>query len=304
MLTAAAIRPSRTLNAAYDTCLRLARQHYENFPVASRLVPVRMRPHIAAVYAFARAADDFADEGSRSNTARLALLDDWGRLLHDAAAGTTRDPDDGGEDSTAKAIFLALGHTIRTCHLEVELLDDLLSAFRQDVLIKRYDTWDELLDYCRRSANPIGRLVLRIAGYHDDRRDRWSDAVCTALQLTNFWQDLARDWQNGRVYVPQSLLRTSGAREEDLARRMISAEWQSALRAAAAKTRELFETGRPVADSVTGRLRWELRATWLGGMRILDALDRRAFDVFVARPTLDWRDAGAIVWHTMKWRAS
>jgi phytoene synthase len=282
----------------------MARRHYENFPVASRLVPAAMRPHIAAVYAFARAADDFADEGSRSNTARLALLDGWGRLLHDAAADASGDRAPAGEDSTAGAIFLALGHTIRTCRLEVQLFDDLLSAFRQDVLIKRYDTWEDLLDYCRRSANPVGRLVLRIAGYRDAARDGWSDAVCTALQLTNFWQDLGRDWQNGRVYVPQALLRASGAREDDLARRTITAEWQAALRAAAAKTRDLFDAGRPVADSVTGRLRWELRATWIGGVRILDALDRTSFDVFHRRPALDWRDAGAIAWKTMNWHAS
>jgi phytoene synthase len=262
-----------------------------------------MRPHIAAVYAFARAADDFADEGSRSNSARLALLDDWARLLHQAADGGSGSHAAIGDDSTASDIFLALGHTIRTCRLDVQLFDDLLSAFRQDVLIKRYETWDELLDYCRRSANPIGRLVLRIAGYHDDRRDGWSDAICTALQLTNFWQDLARDWQNGRLYVPQSLLRASGAREDALAHRTLGAEWQSALRAAAAKTRDLFDAGRPVADSVSGRLRWELRATWIGGMRILDRLDRSAFDVFNRRPALDWRDAGAIAWKTVNWQS-
>jgi len=291
------------VSAAYDTCLRLARQHYENFPVASRLLPARMRPHIAAVYAFARAADDFADEGSRSSSARLALLDEWARRLHQAAA-----QDNGraaaGDDSIAGAIFLAVGHTMRTCDLDVQLFDDLLSAFRQDVLVKRYETWDDLRDYCRRSANPVGRLVLRIAGYRDERRDRWSDAVCTALQLTNFWQDLARDWRNGRVYVPQSLLRESGAREDDLARRTIGPEWQAALRIAAAKTRELFEEGRPIADSVTGRLRWELRATWLGGTRILDALENRAFDVFYARPALDWRDGASIAWQTLRWRSA
>ena len=293
---------SRARRAAYDTCLRLAQDHYENFPVASRLVPAQMRPHIAAVYAFARVADDFADEGSRSNTARLSLLDDWSRLLHRAAEGDGGEPAGANEDPTAAAIFLALGHTMRTCRLERALFDDLLSAFRQDVTVKRYETWDDLLDYCRRSANPVGRLVLRIAGFRDDSRDRWSDAICTALQLTNFWQDLARDWENGRVYVPQSLLRDSGAGDNDLARRVISPEWRVALHAAAVKTRELFQAGRPVADSVTGRLRWELRATWLGGMRILDELDRNAFDVFQARPSLGWRDAGAIAWQTMIWR--
>ena len=294
---------TRALRGAYDTCLRLARQHYENFPVASLLVPARMRPHIAAVYAFARTADDFADEDSRSSTARLALLDDWRRLLHRAAAEGQPESSSSAEDSTATAIFLALGHTIQTCHLDIGLFDDLLSAFRQDVTVKRYETWEDLLDYCRRSANPIGRLVLSIAGFRDDRRDEWSDAVCTALQLTNFWQDLARDWQNGRVYVPQSLLRFAGAMEEDLGGRRITPEWQLALRTAAGKTRDLFHAGRPIADSVTGRLRWELRATWLGGMRILDALERSGFDVFHARPTLHRGDAGAIAWQAMTWRA-
>jgi phytoene synthase len=229
----------------------------------------------------------------------LALLDDWSRLLHRAAAGDEHRPAGSDADPTAVAIFLALGQTIRTCHLEVSLFDDLLGAFgRTSPSSGTYGT-----TWTTAGGPPaIGRLVLRVAGFRDDNRDRWSDAICTALQLTNFWQDLARDWENGRVYVPQSLLRTSGAEDDDLARGTISPEWRMALRAAASKTRELFQTGRPVADSVTGRLRWELRATWLGGMRILDALERNAFDVFRARPALDWRDAGAIAWGTMTWR--
>ena len=174
--------------AAYAVCLRLAREHYENFPVASRLLPRAMRPHIAAVYAFARIADDFADEGSRSAGTRLALIDDWARRLHGAvsqhgsgatAAGDTDDP-------TAAAVFVALSETIRECRLPVQLFDDLLSAFRQDVTVRRYETWEDVLEYCRRSANPVGRLVLNIAGYRAPQIEAWSDAVCTALQLTNF----------------------------------------------------------------------------------------------------------------------
>jgi len=284
-------------DAAYAACLRLARQHYENFPVASRLLPAPARPHIAAVYAFARIADDFADEGTRSDEARLALLDDWQARLHAAAEGRAAD-----DRSDSSAIFVALGETIRTCGLEVGSFDDLLSAFRQDVLVKRYETWDDVLGYCRRSANPVGRLVLRIAGYRDDRLDRWSDAVCTALQLANFWQDLDLDWRKGRLYLPLALVRAAGADLQDLGRRRVTPEWRAALGDAVARTRALFADGRPVANAVRGRLRWELRATWLGGSRILDRLEAAKYDVFRARPTLGWRDALPIGLRMLTWR--
>ena len=284
-------------DAAYATCLRLAGQHYENFPVASRLLPKSARPHIAAVYAFARIADDFADEGDRSEAARLELLDDWGRRLAGAVAGPSE-----GDSSDAALIFAALGETIRRHQLEPELFEDLLSAFRQDVLVKRYNTWEDVLDYCRRSANPVGRLVLRISGYRDERLDRWSDAVCTALQLTNFWQDLDRDFRNGRVYVPQALMAEERADEADLGRRRVTQEWQAALTEVAGRTRALFDEGRPVADGVRGRLRWELRATWLGGVRILDRMESVGFDVFRKRPTLGWPDALVIGARTLTWR--
>ena len=285
-------------DAAYAACLRLARQHYENFPVASRLLPAEARPHIAAVYAFARIADDFADEGDRSDQARLALLDGWREHLHRAAAGQA--PADASDQS---AIFVALGETMRRCSLDVTLFDDLLSAFKQDVVTKRYETWDDLLDYCRRSANPVGRLVLRIAGYRDRQLDEWSDAVCTALQLANFWQDLEIDWRKGRLYVPLSMVQASNADLRDLGRRRMSPEWQRALADVTARTRALFDFGRPVADGVRGRLRWELRATWLGGMRILDRLERERFDVFRRRPKLGMSDMAAITWHTLRWTA-
>ena len=168
--------------------------HYENFPVASRLLPAAMRPHVAAVYAFARYADDFADEGDRPDEERLALLDDWLTRLH-RAGDTPEDSDDERDD-----IFLAVGHTIEAHRLPVVLFEDLLSAFRQDVTVHRYESWEQLVNYCRRSANPVGRLVLRIAGYQTDEVDRLdslgraSDCVCTALQITNFLQDLGSDW--------------------------------------------------------------------------------------------------------------
>ena len=286
-------------DAAYAACLRLASEHYENFPVASKLLPAATRPHIAAVYAFARIADDYADEGDLTSERRLELLDDWHRRLHEAAAGRThRDGSDAGD------IFTALATTMRTFGLEVALFDDLLSAFRQDVLVKRYPRWDDVLDYSRRSANPIGRLVLRISGYRNARCDEWSDAVCTALQLTNFWQDLERDWRKGRVYVPEALVHAAGADERDLDHRRMTPAWRAALGDATRRTRELFEAGRPIADAVTGRLRYELRATWLGGVRILDRLEAGGFDVFHRRPTLGWHDAIPIGWNLITWRRS
>ena len=284
-------------DAAYARCLYLAGQHYENFPVASRLLPAFARPHVAAIYAFARIADDFADEGTRAPAARIALLDDWRSRLHDTVRGVAP-----ADSSDASMVFAALGATMRRFDLGVELFDDLLSAFRQDVEVGRYEDWSDVFDYCRRSANPIGRLVLRIFGYRDNRLDEQSDAVCTALQLTNFWQDLEQDWRRGRLYVPQTVVRDCKADERDLHRRRVSPEWRAALTHVAARTRELFHDGRPLAGQVKGRLRWELRATWLGGMRILDRLESAGFDVFKSRPVLGWTDACVIALRMIGWR--
>jgi squalene synthase HpnC len=293
---------------AYAVCLQIARRHYENFPVASRLLPRPMRPHIAAIYAFARIADDFADEGTRPDAERLALLEDWERRLRASTQDLkvrgsehhgARDLQVPGHE--ADAIFIALGETIRAKHLDLQLFVDLLSAFRQDVLVKRYETWDDLMDYCRRSANPVGRLVLGVAGARAPELAAGSDALCTALQLVNFWQDLERDWANGRLYVPRSILVATGAGEQDLDTRRLTPAWLHAMRDAAARTRTLFDAGRAVVDGLSGRLAWELRATWLGGVRILDQLEARNFDVFNRRPSLGWSDAAAIAVRTMTW---
>ena len=287
-----------TLEAAYAYCERLAQSHYENFPVASRLLPARMRPHIAAVYAFARLADDMADEGHRPAADRLADLEAWDARLSSIAAGAAPSAGPHAE------VFVALRATIDACRLPPSLLHDLISAFRQDVTVTRYATWDDLLDYCRRSANPVGRLVLRVAGYDRADLDTASDAVCTALQLTNFWQDLEIDWKKGRIYLPAATREDARAREEDLAARRMTAEWRRALGEAVARTRRLFRAGVPVADGVRGRLRWELRATWLGGTRILDKLEAADYDVFTRRPALTRADVPPILWHTLFWTAT
>jgi hydroxysqualene synthase len=283
-----------TLDEAYAACARVARGHYENFPVASLLLPPPMRPHIAAIYAFARAADDFADEGDRPPDDRLRRLDDWHARLTACVAGAAADD----------PVFVALGETIRTCALPVGLFEDLLSAFRQDVTTTRYASWADVRDYCRRSANPIGRLVLRVSGRADDRLDAASDAVCTALQLTNFWQDLDRDWRKGRLYVPRETIERAGASERDLDARAITPAWREALSDMAARTRALFDAGRPVCDGVEGRLRYELRFTWLGGRRILDRLEAAGFDVFAARPTLGAADLASLAWRAVAWRSA
>ena len=287
------------LRDAYAGCERLARRHYENFPVASRLLPARMRPHIAAIYAFARTADDFADEPGIADDERLRLLDEWSLRLKNGNVQTF--PSSSFPETVSVPIFQALHHTIATHNLPLQLFEDLLSAFRQDVTTHRYHTWAELLDYCRRSANPVGRLVLRVAGYDDVSLDRASDAVCSALQLTNFWQDLDRDWRSGRLYVPLDDRDRFGARDEDLTARRMTPAWQAALSEVSRRTGELFDAGRPVSDGVRGRLRWELRLTWLGGRRILDKLERAQFDVFRHRPTLGVADVPGLLWHAASW---
>jgi squalene synthase HpnC len=298
------------LVAAYDACARLARTHYENFPVASWIVPRRMRPHIAAIYAFARTADDFADEGDVAPAERLRHLDEWGERLRRCVAAPRRAPAvaDGpgaqpvGAEIEHAALFLALSNTIEVCRLPVALFEDLLSAFRQDVRTHRYESWDQLLDYCRRSANPVGRLVLRVAGHDDPRLDRSADSLCTALQLTNFWQDFQRDHAAGRIYVPVEEWTACGAREADLDGRRLTPAWRDALERVGARTRELFQPGRLVCDGVSGRLGLELRMTWHGGLRILERLERSRFDVLSNRPVLGPRDSMHILWKALTWR--
>lgn len=296
-----------TLDASYAFCERIARTHYENFPVASRLLPSRMRPHVAAIYAFARVADDIADEGNAVVAVRNARLDEWIARLH--AAPSSAAAHSGSSALTpemaaqAPPIFEALANTVRVCELPTSLLEDLVSAFRQDVTVTRYASWEALFDYCRRSANPVGRLVLRIGGWRDTELDAASDAVCTALQLTNFWQDLAIDWSRGRLYVPAVAHETARAELAALDRGEWTVEWQQALASCAERTRELFDRGRAVCDGVTGRLRFELRATWLGGVRVLDRLEASRFDVFRARPSLGAGDLPSIAWHALWWSA-
>jgi squalene synthase HpnC len=277
----------------------MARSHYENFPVASLLLPPRMRPHIAAVYAFARTADDIADEGAAPAAERQEWLGRWRDRVHRAAAGPSSDAPADDRDALIAA---ALGHSIRTLDLPVSLFDDLLSAFGQDTMTSRYASWADVFDYCRRSANPIGRLVLRIAGYRNDTLDRSSDALCTALQLTNFWQDFGRDWRAGRLYVPRDVQHACGAEESDLLADHFTAPWICAIDDCIATTKRLFADGRAVCDNVRGRLRFELRLTWHGGRRILERVEALRSDLLHHRPSLGAVDIAPLLWRAARWQ--
>jgi phytoene synthase len=252
----------------------MAREHYENFPVASRLIPRNLRPHICAIYAFARTADDYADEAEHHGQ-RLQRLDDWEAGLDRCLEGSPEGP-----------VFVALEETIDLFGLPDRWLRDLLDAFRQDCRVSRYESWDELLDYCRRSANPVGRMVLHLFGYRDERRGCWSDAICSALQLTNFWQDVAVDWRKDRIYLPAGQRRSHGVSEEDIGSGRAHEGFKEMMRELVERTRRLFDEGRPLPGSVGGRLALELRCVWLGGNRILDKIERADFDIFRRRPTI------------------
>jgi len=262
-----------------------------------------MRPHIAAVYAYARVADDIADEGSAPAADRLARLAAWQRRLHGAVAVEQADA---APHAHEDLIVVALAHSIRSLDLPIALFDDLLSAFGQDTMTTRYASWPDVFDYCRRSANPVGRLVLRIAGVRDGALDRSSDALCTALQLANFWQDFGRDWRSGRLYVPHDVQAASGASERDLVEAPagpLPASWIAAMAHCVSVTREQFAAGREVCDGVRGRLRYELRLTWLGGQRILDRVDRARRELLTYRPTLHGSDVPLLLWRAMRWPA-
>jgi squalene synthase HpnC len=287
---------SPSLTRAYAACSALAASHYENFPVASWLLPARMRPHVAAIYAYARRADDIADEGTEAADARRARLDAWQRRLHQAVAGPDTEPAASRQD----LIVLATAHTVRELDLPLSLFDDLLSAFAQDTTTTRYDSWADLMDYCRRSANPVGRLVLRVAGYRDEAMDLSSDALCTGLQLANFWQDFGRDWRAGRVYVPREIYEPARASLDDLLAGHETA-WMDALSECVSRTRRCFDHGREVCDSVRGRLKLELRLTWLGGSKILDRVERRTA-LLNERPTIGTRDLPALMWSVVRWQ--
>jgi len=275
---------SWTAEEAFDYCDRLAAAHYENFPVGSRLIPRKLRPHVHSIYAFARIADDFADEPRYLDKMRFALLENWeGQLLQ----SVWRKPQ--------HPVFIALKETMERFDLPVTLFQDLLAAFKMDVTVKRYPRFDDLLAYCRYSANPVGRLVLLLFGYRDPDFHLLSDFVCTALQLTNFWQDVAVDYQKDRIYLPLDDMARFGYTEQDLKDHRHNEAFRNLMRHEVARTRELFERGRFVCDRVGRDLRFELHLVWNGGMAALNRIEKVDYNVFTHRSSLGFTDKISMV---------
>ncbi len=254
--------------------------HPENFPVASRLLPAGLRAPIALIYRFARSADDFADEGELPAAERLARLDAYRAELDRIERG----------EPSATPLFTALGRMVRERALPVQPLRDLLDAFSQDVVKHRYADFGELLAYCRRSANPVGRLLLQLFGRDAARELHWSDAICSGLQLVNFWQDVALDYAKGRIYLPQDEMRRFGVSERHIAERLCDDAWCALIGFQVERAAAMLESGAPLGQVLPGRIGVEIRATVQGGLRILEKLRAARGDMFHNRPVLRWPD--------------
>ena len=266
------------LELSFRYCVRLARSHPENFFVGSLFLPRAKRRHLAAVYAYARLADDIAD-GDLAVVEKLAALDCWEERLDACLRGVATHP-----------VFVALGETIRVCDLPVEPLHDLLTAFRYDAAFRPFATFDDLLGYCRNSANPVGRLVLSLFGYRDAALWGLSDDICTALQLTNFWQDLGADVARGRLYVPLEDLERFGVSARALERGESPAGLRDLLSFEVERTRRLFARGLPLAEHVSRRVAREVRMFASGGLTILKHLEEDGYSPVERRPRLTARD--------------
>jgi squalene synthase HpnC len=255
--------------------------HYENFPVASVLLPQRLRRPVSVIYRFARTADDFADEGEHPASQRLAWLDGYREQLRRIEAG--KPPEDG--------LFAELRAVIDDHRLPIRLFHDLLDAFSQDVTKQRYADFAEVLDYCRRSADPIGRLMLHLYGAATSEHFAWSDRICSALQLINFWQDVAIDFRKNRIYLPQDDMARYRVTERQIAANDTSGGWRALMTFQIERSRTMLESGAPLARRLPGRIGLEIRTVVQGGLRILEKLERARGDVFRRRPMLrtwDW----------------
>jgi squalene synthase HpnC len=260
--------------AAQEYTRRLATRHYENFNVVSWLLPRELHQHFYNVYAYCRWADDLGDEVPDQRQA-LALLDWWEQELVLCYEGAPR-----------HAVFCALAPTVRELNIPVEPFSDLLKAFRQDQITTRYADWAGVFGYCRYSANPVGRLVLYLCGYRDAERQRLSDATCTALQLANFWQDVDRDLDKGRIYIPLDRAAEHGVSEADIVARNFTPQFAALMQELVAYTRELFAAGRPLAAKVRPELRVDIEMFSRGGLAVLDAIEAVGYDTLHRRPAI------------------
>ena len=263
-----------SLQEAYAYCERLARSHYENFSVASWFLPKRLRQHFFNVYAYCRISDDLGDETGDAG-ASLQLLDEWEAELNACYTASPRHP-----------VFVALADTVREFNIPQHEFTDLLRAFRQDQAITRYESFDDLLGYCRYSASPVGHLVLYLCGYRDAQRQQLSDFTCTALQLANFWQDVSPDYEKGRIYLPLEDLRKYGVSETDIAGRRNTPQFREMMRFEVQRAREWFDRGRPLVGQVNRELAIDLELFSRGGQEILNAIERQGYAVLGNRPSI------------------
>ena len=278
------------LQNAYAECLQIAQSHYENFPVASRLLPKHLRRPISVIYAFARRADDFADEGDFSDEERIAALNDFSEKL---------DLIEEGKD-VADTTFIALADVIKQHQLPISLFHDLLTAFKMDVTKERYANFGEVMEYCRYSANPVGRLLLYLNKETSTQSLGYSDAICSALQLTNFLQDISQDLEeSNRIYIPQDEMEKYGVSEEDILNKNTNDASRKLIAFQIARTARLMQSGAQLGKVLKGRMGLELRMTIMGGSRILYKLNQQYDDVF-SRPRLSKWDIGWVMWKALR----
>jgi squalene synthase HpnC len=274
-----------TIEEARDWCHGLATSHYENFHVATFFLPKRMKPHFESVYAFCRVSDDLGDEVGSTATA-LRLLQNWGAMLDECYDAP---------DRSRHPVFVALHETVVTCDLPRSLFHDLLRAFRQDQIKTHYDTWDEAVEYSRYSANPVGRLVLMVCGYRDEARALLSDKICTGLQLANFWQDVVRDSEIPRRYLPAEYVQRFGVAEGQIEGRVFTPEFGAMMHALVDRTREMLREGGALSATVDDELRVTLDLFRKGGEAILDGIAAQDYDVLRGRPVVTRRKKFALL---------
>ena len=265
---------------SFNYCTKIALEHYENFPVGSWLIPKEKRKYVHAIYAFARTADDFADEQRYREDERMQLLIDWEKRLDECISGPP----------PAHPVFIAVKEAIERFNIPETLLKDLVTAFKMDTINKRYKTMSDVLNYCHYSANPVGRIVLHMFEYKDPELHRLSDFICTALQLANFWQDIAMDINKDRIYIPLEDMERFGYTVSDLKSQALNDSFRTLLCREVEFTRDLFKKGRPLCTSVGKDLSFELRAVWSGGMKILEKIEQNGYDIFNKRPVISTID--------------
>jgi squalene synthase HpnC len=263
-----------SLPEARAYCRRLATSHYENFSVATWFLPKNLHDHFYAVYAYCRISDDLGDEVGDAATS-LRLLDAWEEELNACYDGRPKHP-----------VFVALAEAVKECQIPKKPFADLLIAFRQDQTVTRYNTFEDLLGYCRNSANPVGRLVLYVCGYRDEQLQFLSDYTCVALQLANFWQDVTVDWQKGRVYLPLEDLRRFKVTEQQIADRRFTPEFAELMKYEVGRARDLFNLGLPLANRVDKQLGTDIELFTRGGQEILNAIEKQGYDVLKSRPAI------------------